>query len=417
MHYLLPLLLCLLILPCGGWAQPPRQHLSTPQQMLTEHTVPPRDTLRLVSYNVENLFDCLDDTLKADDEYLPYGKRRWSPKRYRRKLNEVAKVLLALSQEGEAPPLVALYEVENEQVLHDLTRQTPLCHADYRILITSSADVRGIDVALLYRPDLFRILSSRPLRANLPGQRPTRDVLHVSGLLSPALHDTLDLFLLHLPSRMSGTHVTEPYRCHVAQAVRHALDSLTQLRQRPCFLLMGDFNEGPRGKALTQVLRARAMEASPQRVYAQAERNTQAQRSADVRLQDTALYQLLSPRRPSSLRSIQGSYKFQGHWELIDHLLASGALLQQPMPRAQQVMPGQRQAAEQQSMPRLRLLPSTAQVAPLPFLLTDDRLYGGQCPQRTYYGSTYLGGPSDHLPLIVDFVISSHSEQCVNPEW
>lgn len=339
------LLLCLLLLP-EGWAQ---QH-----------------SFRMVSYNVENLFDCTDDSLKADDEYLPEGYRRWTPKRYRHKLNEIAKTLLALGHEDEAPVLVGLYEVENEQVMEALTRQTPLRSVRYRYLMTSSDDVRGIDIALLYRPDCFRLLSSQSIRANLPGQRPTRDILHVSGTFFAATRDTLDLFLLHLPSRMSGTHETEPYRCHITQSVRQAIDSLYLVRQHPCILLMGDFNEGPEGKALAEVLQVQPLPQNSEPT-------------------DTALYNLLAKRSPSSFRAIKGSYKYRGHWELIDHLLASGTLLQA-------------------KANHLHLLPETAEVAPLPFLLTDDRLYGGQCPLRTYYGVNYLGGPSDHLPLVVEII-------------
>lgn len=394
-RFCLPLLLCILFLS-GGWAQQQRQRHAGTEPAREHHTgTEPTGQLqqhRIVSYNVENLFDCSDDTLKADDEYLPQGQRRWTPRRYHRKLNEVAKTLLALGYEGEAPSLVGLYEVENEQVLEALTRQTPLRSAGYRYVITSSADVRGIDVALLYRPDCFRLLSTSPLRANLPGERPTRDVLHITGLLFPALHDTLDLFLLHLPSRMSGAQATEPYRCHVAHAVRQAIDSLCHIRLRPCFLLMGDFNEGPYGKAITHTLRAKPLAPQPhQRHQKDAQRE---QEDTIILPSDTTLYQLLSPRRPSSLRTIKGSYKYQGHWELIDHLLASGALLHRPT-----ALPAER------PIPRLHLLPTTAEVAPLPFLLTDDRLYGGQCPLRTYYGATYLGGPSDHLPLVVDCCI------------
>ncbi len=350
-------LLCLLLYPLQGRAQQLR--------------------FCIASYNVENLFDCSDNPLRADDEYLPHGQRRWSHRRYRTKLNEVAKTLLALGHDGEPPTLVGLCEVENDTVLQALTRQSPLRRVGYRYVITSSADVRGINVALLYRPDRFRLLSARSIRANLPGKRPTRDVLHISGtFITPsACSDTLDLFLLHLPSRMGGTHQTEPYRLHVAQAARTAIDSICRVRQRPCLLVMGDFNEGPQGPVLTQAFRTSLLPSTP---------------SAPPT--GTSLYQLLSPRRPSSLSTIKGSYKYQGHWELIDHLLASGTLLHSP---------------QSPSTPtgHLHLLPETAQVAPLPFLLTADRLYGGHCPLRTYYGATYLGGLSDHLPLVVEGLI------------
>lgn len=373
------LLLCLLLSPIQGWAQQLR--------------------FRIVSYNVENFFDCTDHPQKADDEYLPHGLRHWTPRRYRHKLNEVAKTLLALGHDGEAPALVGLCEVENDTVLHALTRQSPLRNVGYRYVITSSADVRGINIALLYRPDCFRLLSVHSIRANLPGQRPTRDVLHVSGtFITPsATSDTLDLFMLHLPSRMGGTHETTPYRLHVAQAVRTAIDSLSHVRRRPNLLVMGDFNETAKGPVLTQALQARPL---PGHRHAPTSR-TDLHSSAATPSASTPLYQLLSPRHPSSLPAIKGSYKYQGHWELIDHLLAGGALLQAPRSSSSS------SEGPLQSVPRghLHLLPETAQVAPLPFLLTADLNYGGQCPLRTYYGATYLGGYSDHLPLTVELIV------------
>ncbi|NLD64720.1 MAG: endonuclease, partial [Bacteroidales bacterium] len=103
--------------------------------------------LGLVFYNVENLFDTADDTLKADEEFLPGGERRWTPSRYHRKLASIARAVAAAG-EWELPSLAGLCEVENEEVLKDLVYGTVLSAGNYGIVHRDSPDARGIDVAL-----------------------------------------------------------------------------------------------------------------------------------------------------------------------------------------------------------------------------------------------------------------------------
>ncbi|MEE1223360.1 MAG: endonuclease, partial [Bacteroidaceae bacterium] len=159
--------------------------------------------LRVVEWNVENLFDCRHDTLKDDQEFLPEGERRWSWGRYWRKLTDIGRVLMAIGDEA-APDLVALCEVENDSVLHDLCRRSDLRHLDFSYIITNSADRRGIDVALLYRPVRFRLLDWHAVRvpSREQGLPPTRDILWAKGL-APA-GDTLHIAVCHLPSRLGG---------------------------------------------------------------------------------------------------------------------------------------------------------------------------------------------------------------------
>ena len=145
-----------------------------------------KDTIifRAMSYNVENLFDCRHDTLKNDYEFLPNATRHWNYPKYKKKLDNIARVIIAVG--GWTPPaLVALCEVENDSVLRDLTRYSALREADYRYVMTQSLDERGIDVALLYQRGLFKLLSYQCLSIPKPDKssRPTRDILHVSGLL------------------------------------------------------------------------------------------------------------------------------------------------------------------------------------------------------------------------------------------
>lgn len=319
---------------------------------LASHGQNTPDTLRfrVMSYNVENLFDCRDDTLTADEEFLSEAPRHWTPRRYWQKLDHISRVIAAVG-EWQMPALVALCEVENDSTLHDLTRRSPLRHAGYRYLMTHSADLRGMDVALLYRRDLFRPIASQSL--HIPPchdqHRPTRDILLVSGELPN--RDTLDIFVLHFPSKLQGAKQTLPYRMQAARTLKQAADSLHALRRRPQILMLGDFNDTPDSPVLRHLL------------------------------QDS-LYSHLLP--PSALpRQTPGSYAYQGRWQLIDHLIASTTLLRPDVP--------------------CRWLQSSVYAAP--FLLTADRTHGGWRPLRTYHAYRYEGGYSDHLPLWAEFLL------------
>lgn len=140
----------------------------------------------------------------------------------------MARVITAVG-EWEPPALVGLCEVENDTVLRDLTRRSPLKELNYRYVMTDSPDLRGIDVALLYQRDLFKLLSFRSVSIPpLKQFRPTRDLLHVSGLLLTG--DTLDVFVCHLPSRSGGAKESEPYRLHAARILYTEADSILNIR-------------------------------------------------------------------------------------------------------------------------------------------------------------------------------------------
>lgn len=160
-------------------------------------------------------------------------------------------------ENGNPPALVGLCEVENDTVLRDLTRRSPLKELNYRYVMTDSPDLRGIDVALLYQRDLFKLLSSRSISIPpLRQYRPTRDLLHVSGLLLTG--DTLDVFVCHLPSRSGGAKESEPYRLYAAQILRTEVDHILNIRSHPQVIIMGDFNDYPTNQSIQKVLEAEA---------------------------------------------------------------------------------------------------------------------------------------------------------------
>ena len=296
-------------------------------------------SLTIVELNCENLFDYHDDVGKDDSEYLPEATRHWNKKRYWRKLNNIAQELLSCSDES-IPDLIALCEVENDSVLHDLTRRSLLRNAGYDYLTTSSPDVRGIDVALLYSPFSFAPIRSYPIRVTpIEGMRPTRDILYACGEVFSG--DTLHVFVVHLPSRYGGERYSRPFRQTAVDRLCQSIDSIRAVSPEAKLLIAGDFNDGPDSDILRGIYRH-------------------------------GLHNLTKDARGEN--GVKGTYRYQGEWESIDHILAS---------------------------PYIYNKVESSRIHSPKFLLESEKLYGGYRPRRTYNGMRYQPGYSDHLPLVV----------------
>jgi len=313
-------------------------------------------------YNVENLFDTFDDPEKDDNDFLPEGAMRWTTGRYYNKLNNIAKVITSAG-EWDTPALVGLCEVENEKVMKDLTQYSPLRKMNYRFIITNSPDVRGINVALLYQREKFKYLEHNIYTIRFPynANKRTRDILHVTGQVS--MQDTLDVFICHFPSRRGGETESEPDRLFVASILKAKSDSIMQIRKNGCVVIMGDFNDEPSNRSLSQILSAQPV-------------------SKDISINN--LYNLFSTFEK---RKNTGSYKFQRQWNMLDQIIVSGNLI----------------AGNQ----LIRVLPHTANIFYRDFMLTDDKTYGGKRPKKTYHGRKHEGGYSDHFPVVVDFIVNN----------
>lgn len=299
--------------------------------------------LTFMELNCENLFDTRHDSLKNDQEFLPDGSYKWTPYRYWAKLNHLGQEIVA--QSDPVPDFVAMCEVENDSVMFDLTKRSLLRNAGYEYVMTSSPDERGIDVALLYQPASFALLHSHSIRIKpLPDTRPTRDILYASGLLITG--DTLHVFVVHAPSRRGGEQVSRPYRLLVASQLAEAVDSVYAISRDAKIIIAGDFNDYADSPALQY-------------------------------LYEHHLINISSDAQGS--HGAKATYRWHGEWRSLDQILCSPSL-----------------AARKQS----------SVIGDLPFLLEDDEKYGGKKPYRTYLGPRYLGGYSDHLPLVVQF--SSH---------
>ena len=207
--------------------------------------------LTFVELNCENLFDYHHDEGKDDTEYLPEATRHWTKQRYWRKLNHIAQELLSCSDDG-IPDMIALCEVENDSVLHDLTSRSLLRNAGYEYLMTNSPDLRGIDVALLYSPYTFAPIRSYSIRVTPVEQmRPTRDILYACG--QTVSGDTLHVFVVHFPSRFGGEKYSRPFRQAAADLLCQSVDSIQAVTSEPKILIAGDFNDGDESLVIKQI--------------------------------------------------------------------------------------------------------------------------------------------------------------------
>jgi hypothetical protein len=194
----------------------------------------------ILFWNVENYFDPFDDPLKNDNEFLPGAERHWTWNRFEAKRDGIAQTIVAAADKtGELPALVGLAEVENRLVISQLVRKTMLSDLGYDFVHRESPDERGIDVALLYRKDVFRVLSVDSLR--VPGFA-TRDILYVTLRCRGDL-ESLHVFVVHLPSKRGGARASQDRRQIAQQVLEHAVDSLKQLDPSSRIVVMGDFND------------------------------------------------------------------------------------------------------------------------------------------------------------------------------
>lgn len=240
--------------------------------------------LRLMSWNIENLFDLEHDEGFNDEEFLPTGSHHWTSGRYWQKMTDISRVVAAVADDGGLPDLIGLCEVENDSVLTTLVHRSAMRRLGYEYVMTNSPDRRGVDVALLYQPDHFRLLAYQSVR--IPsverGLPPTRDILYVKGLVFVQEGiDTLHAIVVHLPSRTSGRQGDKNRRL-AAQTLWTLVDSIGEGRR---VVVMGDFNAVARDRIFRQV---------------------------PLRLTD-------DPQLP-------GTYCFRGRWQWIDHILLSPSL-------------------------------------------------------------------------------------------
>jgi predicted extracellular nuclease len=310
--------------------------------------------VQVVFYNVENLCDTEDDPSTKDEEFLPQGEKNWTMERFRRKTVHIYQVLVAMSA-GEMPGIVGLCEIENREVLNRLIYDTPLIRADYHVIQRDSPDARGMDVALLYRPDIFMPDTTAWLEVPMTGNETTREILKAKGKLWGEI--PVCIYVNHWPSRFSGAGSSSPKRVAAASILSASIKEELQSNPGANIIVMGDFNDEPGDESL-QAIGKILGNATPDKRYS-----------------------LVNLSVKTSLADIEGTIKHQGTWCIFDQVLVSEAIFN--------------------GTTGCNLNLAKTEVFRGDFLLEPDQTYTGQKPFRTYSGPAWRDGFSDHLPVSI----------------
>lgn len=299
-------------------------------------------------YNIENLFDLENDPFTNDDDFLPTSTKRWTVKRYTNKLRKLAKVISKIGEDSieESPAIVGLAEVENKKVLQDLIESEGLAGKSYNFVHYDSLDERGVDVALLYKSNLFEVISSETFSVELyteTGERDyTRDILLVHGKLQ---QNPIYIIVNHWSSRREGEKETEHKRIAAAKVVNTIVNKIKNKDASPKIIIMGDFNDNPEDISIELL---------------ESENN------------------LYNPFKTVHSYN-KGSLNHDFQWHMFDQILFSHNFFDI-------------------SNSKLRFV--KADVFNPRFLTQYDGKYKGQ-PFRTYVGKKYKGGYSDHFPVYI----------------
>ena len=297
-------------------------------------------------YNVENLFDTVDDPKTFDDDFTSEGKLKWSYKRYKIKIKKLGSVIsqLGMNRSKFTPAIVGLVEVENAKVVRDLINSSNLRKQHYGFAHYDSPDERGIDVALLYNKRVFELLTSETFPVFLKddeGNRDyTRDILKVSGNLHGEL---VHILVNHWSSRREGAAETEHKRVAAAETARTIITEIKDTHFDAKIIVMGDFNDDPTSKSVKTLV------------------------------SDDFINPMESILKPEKT----GSLTYNEKWNLFDQILLSKNFTEKKAGK---------------------LYFKHAEVFNKEWLkINRGKLKGS--PFRTYIGPWYQGGFSDHFPV------------------
>lgn len=310
-------------------------------------------------YNLENLFDIYDDPETHDEEFLPDGVKQWNETKYQKKLSNMERVLFDMAAiNKEYPIVIGVSEIENRSVLEDLVSQPKLKGANYRICHYDSPDARGVDVAFLYRADVFKLEGSDNIKLvveELPDFR-TRDLVVMWGTIEG---EPFYFLVSHWPSRLGGKEASQFKRDACAKQIRQIKDELLAKNPNTKVIVMGDFNDDATDASIVKVMGAKG-------------------KTKDLEVGD-----FFNPYY-AMLRAGLGTLAYQDSWNLFDNICVTENLVNAPEGK-------------------LRLIKGKkyyGNIFSRPYMLQAEGQYKGY-PLRTFVTNNFQNGFSDHLPVYI----------------
>lgn len=310
------------------------------------------DHIAVAFYNCENLFDYHHQPGKQDDDFTPEGKYHYTREVYEQKLHNIATVLQSMSNKDNGDLAIAgLAEIENDEVLADLCAQPELGNSHLRHICHKGPDPRGINTGFIYDPALFTLIEEETIPVIFESGGHSRDILHVTGVLDG---DTVNVFVNHWTSRRNANSGSDEKRMMAARTVKNAINSTLDKQPRHKVIVMGDFNDNPTDASITEGLGA-----------------TERKNGAITDLYDPFI---------EIYKSGRGTEQFKGDWNLFDQVMISGNWFT--------------------GIGRLR---EEAAAIYAPDFIKEQGRGSRENPRRSFKGSKWMNGYSDHFPVVMSF--------------
>ena len=310
-------------------------------------------------WNFENLFDIYNDPETHDDEFTPEGIKKWNETKYQKKLSNLERVIFDMAAINKDYPVVmGVSEIENRSVLEDLVSQPKLKGAKYRICHFDSPDARGVDVAFLYRADVFKLEGCDNIKLNVP-ELPnfrTRDLVVMWGTIEG---EPFYFLVSHWPSRLGGKEASQFKRDACAKQIREIKDSLLQANPATKVVVMGDFNDDATDASLVKVMGAKG------------------------KVKELETGDFFNPY-VQMLKAGLGTLAYQDSWNLFDNICVTENLVNG-------------------TYGKLRLIKGKkfyGNIFTRPYMLQQEGQYKGY-PLRTFVTNNFQNGFSDHFPVYI----------------
>ena len=315
----------------------------------------------VVFYNLENLFDTINDPDKLDDEFLPDGVKKWNSSKYYRKQSNIDKVFFDMAAiNREFPAVIGVSEIENRLVLEDLVSQPKMSLGNYRIVHYDSPDRRGVDCAFLYRPDVFKLEGSKAHKFEMPGMPKfrTRDLVTMWGTIEG---EPFFFLVSHWPSRLGGKEASDAKREAAASQCRRIADSVRIANPNTKVVIMGDLNDDATDKSITDVLGAKA------------------------KINKLSEGDLYSPYI-ELLKAGYGTLGYRDSWNLFDNIIVS-----------ENLATGSTGSLKLVRAPKSKYY---GNIFSRPYMMQREGQYRNY-PLRTFVSNNFQNGFSDHLPVFI----------------
>jgi endonuclease/exonuclease/phosphatase family metal-dependent hydrolase len=324
-----------------------------------------KDTLFVAHWNLENLFDTIDDPKTEDEEFLSTGSKEWTDERLDKKLYNLSRVIRSMNRDN-GPDLLGTCEVEHQSLLDSMVSKY-LSDKNFKTAYLESPDGRGIDNGIIYNSLKFKLLETKGLTVDMDGGYNTRLILE--GIFLFGKSDTIYFFVNHWPSRRGGEDVSEPRRVKAAETLRTEIESILSKNGKSKIIIVGDFNDEPTNISITESLKAQPFFCD----------------SLDLNNlpEDfgTDLFNLAYKAWFDGL----GSYKYKDDFNMLDQIIVSRDLLLED---------------------DIKYICNSFEVYKPDLMVTRTGKFKGT-PFPTYGGARFLGGYSDHFPVIAKFLIKS----------